>query len=114
MVAVAGGRQARGDRQAHGVLDGNIKRLHTVARQVNGVAAEGVAHGKVDRHPVLTAVREQYGWYIFTRDKADGMDIGKSSQHHALQIPLLAAAGGQQTQDVAESSVQSFDERNSA
>ncbi len=114
VAATTGSGQARGDRQSHGILDRNVERLNAVARQIYGVAAEGIAHGKVDRDPVLAAVGKQYRRHILAGDETDGMHVGEPRQYDALQIPLLAAAGRQQADDVAKPAVQRFHEGNPA
>jgi len=67
------------------------------ARQVQRVAAEGVAHREIHRHPVAAAMRLQRRGDVFTGDETDGMHVAEVGQHDALQIALLAAAGGQQS-----------------
>src|ERR1700688_2203529 len=114
LLARTGSRQARGDRQSHGIFDRNVERRNAVARQVNGVAAEGVAHGEIHGHPVMATMRKQYLRYVFASDETDCVHIRESGQYHALQVALLAAAGGQQTDDVAKSAIEGLHERYSA
>src|SRR3982074_871470 len=101
LLARTGSREARGDRQSHRVFDRNVERRNAVARQIDGVTAEGVAHGEITGHPVLPPMRKQYRRYVFASDETDCVHIRESGQYHALQIALLAAAGRQQTDDVA-------------
>src|SRR5580692_4311250 len=114
IVALAGSRQPCGDRQTHGILDRNVERLDPVPRQINGVAAECITHREIYRHPVLAPVRQQNGRHILAGHEANGMHVRESGQHHPLQIALLAAAGGQQAQDVAKSAVKRFHEWDAA
>src|ERR1700733_6404299 len=111
IVALAGSRQPCGDCQTHGIFDRNVERLDPVSRQINGVTAEGITHREIHRDPVLAAVRQQDRRHIFASHEPNRMHVGESRQHNPLQIALLAAAGGQQAQDIAESAIKRLDER---
>src|SRR6267154_2430401 len=83
-LAAGAGGEARRYCQPHGILDGNVERLDAVARQIQRVAAEGVAHRKVHRHPIIAAVRLQRHGDVFTGDETDGTHVAEMGQHDAL------------------------------
>src|ERR1700688_4380812 len=112
--AASGRRQSRGDRQSHGVLNRNVERLNAIAGQVDGVAAEGIAHGKIHGYPVLAPMRQQHRRHILASDETDRMHIRESSADDALQIALLATARRQQADHVAKSAVERLHEWDSA
>ena len=93
-LGAAAGGEPRGDGQAHRVFDRDLERLDVVARQIKGVAAEGITHGKIDGHPVPSAVHFERLGHVFTSDETYRMHAAEASEDDSLQIALFAAARG--------------------
>src|SRR5271166_5238568 len=75
--AGAGCGEACGNGEAHGVLDRDVEWLDAVARQVDGVAAEGVAHGEIDGDPIVPAVRLEHLGHVLASHEADCVNVGE-------------------------------------
>jgi len=70
--------------------------------RLNGVAAEGIGSWEIHGYPVVATMRKQHRRYVFASDE------NRSRAHPrigpiplACKIAFLAAAGRQQTDDVA-------------
>ncbi len=80
------------------------------ARQQRGVAADLVAHRKINRHQPVLALHDAEFRRIVAGDEADYLGVAEAGEHHALQVPALAV-GRQQPGEVTDRAVDRLDHR---